>query len=471
MTARKIVVIGAGMGGLAAAVRLARGGCAVQVLDARAAAGGLAAGLELEGFKFDAGPYILLDRPGLEWAFGSLGMELEAQLSLKRIEDVYEARSGGSAAVHFFDSLERTVATLDETWPGSGRRYRRFIESTAAAYRRLEPIQRVSSPGIGHLLQTGAWRDVPFLLRPLDSVLASARLPPPVLEALAIWTHIAGQNPAHAPSPLAFVPSLIHGRGAWYPAGGIAAVPRALNAAAVAAGVEFHLGARVRSIRCEGGRAIGVEADSGKFFGADAVLANAGGVGTYLELAPSAVPPRARRRLARLPLQSPGICVYLAVKGKIPPPYLRFHLPGGGELCRLLIAPSAVAPEEERNGWWPARLIAPMRHAEAEEGGPEKQREYLQRILGESWWKEYAPEHRVLAARIPAEWGSEFHLHRDSMNPVMTASFMRAGRLAHRSPFARGLYLAGSSTHPGQWVSFCAISGILAAGLALEDLR
>src|SRR5205809_881489 len=167
--------------------------------------------------------------------------------------------------------------------------------------------------------------------------------------------------------------------------------------------------------------------------------------------------PRARRRLARLPLQSPGICVYLAVKGKIPPPYLRFHLPGGGELCRLLIAPSAVAPEEERNGWWPARLIAPMRHAEAEEGGPEKQREYLQRILGESWWKEYAPEHRVLAARIPAEWGSEFHLHRDSMNPVMTASFMRAGRLAHRSPFARGLYLAGSSTHPGQWVSFCAI--------------
>ena len=130
-----------------------------------------------------------------------------------------------------------------------------------------------------------------------------------------------------------------------------------------------------------------------------------------------------------------------------------------------------MAPEEERNGWWPARLIAPMRHAEAEEGGPEKQREYLQRILGESWWKEYAPEHRVLAARIPAEWGSEFHLHRDSMNPVMTASFMRAGRLAHRSPFARGLYLAGSSTHPGQWVSFCAISGILAAGLALEDLR
>jgi phytoene dehydrogenase-like protein len=49
------------------------------------------------------------------------------------------------------------------------------------------------------------------------------------------------------------------------------------------------------------------------------------------------------------------------------------------------------------------------------------------------------------------------------MNPVMTARLMRKGRLAHRSPWIRGLYLAGSSTHPGQWVSFCAVSGVLAA--------
>ena len=56
------------------------------------------------------------------------------------------------------------------------------------------------------------------------------------------------------------------------------------------------------------------------------------------------------------------------------------------------------------------------------------------------------------------------------MNPVMTARLMRAGRLAHRSPFVERLYLAGSATHPGQWVSFCAISGILAADRVLEDL-
>jgi phytoene dehydrogenase-like protein len=48
---------------------------------------------------------------------------------------------------------------------------------------------------------------------------------------------------------------------------------------------------------------------------------------------------------------------------------------------------------------------------------------------------------------------------------------MRAGRFAHKSPYARRLYLAGSSTHPGQWVSFCAISGILAADAMLEGMN
>jgi phytoene dehydrogenase-like protein len=56
------------------------------------------------------------------------------------------------------------------------------------------------------------------------------------------------------------------------------------------------------------------------------------------------------------------------------------------------------------------------------------------------------------------------------MNPVMTARLMRIGRLAHRSPYVERLYLSGSATHPGQWVSFCTISGVLAADRVLEDL-
>jgi phytoene dehydrogenase-like protein len=111
-----------------------------------------------------------------------------------------------------------------------------------------------------------------------------------------------------------------------------------------------------------------------------------------------------------------------------------------------------------------------MNYAEAQRVGPDGQREYLGRVLSEPWWREHVGEARVLDARTPADWGAACHLYRESMNPVMTARFMRAGRLAHRSPFLDRLYLAGSATHPGQWVSFCAISGVLAANRALEDL-
>jgi phytoene dehydrogenase-like protein len=182
-------------------------------------------------------------------------------------------------------------------------------------------------------------------------------------------------------------------------------------------------------------------------------------------------PPGLRTRLEQLPLQSPGVAAYLAVRGTITPPYLRFYLPGGDERCRCLVMPGVMEPTVHRDGWYPARLIVPMDHARAEAAGPEGQQRYLDAILAESWWREQIADYRVLATRTPAQWGGEYHLFRNSMNPVMTAAFMRAGRLAHRSPCLPGLYLAGSATHPGQWVSFCAISGILAASQLLEDLR
>jgi phytoene desaturase len=463
-----VIVIGAGMGGLTAALRLAREGFRVQVLEARGEPGGLASGLELDGFAFDAGPYILLDVPGLERAFRAVGLKLAEHVSLYPLDPTYTVESGEGVTCRFLADKDETAAGFERLWPGSGARYRRFVDETLQTYRRLDPLRHISRPGPTDLIRVGAWRDAPFLLRSLGAVLDATGLPPPVRDAIAIWTHIAGQQTDDAPSPLAFVPALTHSVGAFTPQGGIAVLPRALAQAAVAAGVAFRYHTRVRAIRSEGGRVRGVETYEGAFLPANAIVSNASGVGTYLELL-DATPPSARDGLKRLPLQSPGVCAYLAVRGAMESPYLRFRLPGGGELCRLLIRPGVLDAGLEQNGWWPARLMAPMRYEQAERGGPAGQRAYLDHLLGEDWWRDGIAEFHVLATRTPAEWGAAFHLYRESMNPVMTARFMRAGRLAHRSPYARGLYLAGSATHPGQWVSFCALSGVMAADQLRED--
>ena len=473
MAVRKAIVIGAGMGGLTAALRLAREGVDVRVIEARPGPGGLAAGFEVDGLDFDGGPYILLDRPGLEWAFRAVGLDLAELVPMQRIEDIYEVTMPDGDRVRFRASLDATAGGFDRRWPGSGSRYVRHVDVVAQIYRRLEPLQRIARPGLVDLVKSGGWRDVPFLLRSLDNVLNRTGLPQPVRDALAIWTHVAGQRVEQAPSPLAFVPALFHGVGAFYPTGGLERIPAALAAAAQHLGVTFDYGVKVTAIRRRGdGRVSSVVTDRGESISADAILSNAAGIGTYLNLLESP-PPTLRARLESLPLQSPGVAAYLAVK--LPTgangPYLRFRLPGGDERCRCFVMPAMLGSDVRQDDWHPARLIVPMDHDHAQAVGPAGQRDYLNRILDEPWWRESIDDHRVLATRIPAEWGSQYNLYRDSMNPVMTAQFMRAGRLAHRSADAPRLYLAGSATHPGQWVSFCAVSGVLAANQLLEDIR
>ena len=462
----KVVIVGAGLGGLSAATFLARAGCRVTVLETRPDPGGLASSAVRQGLTFDAGPYLLLDRPGLEWAFQSLGLDLQEQVPMRRVEDVYQVQSGDEEPVRFHASFDQTAEGFERRWPGSGQRYRRFVEETHARYKRLLPMQR-ATPHPARLLRGGAWREIPFLLRSLGTVLGSAGLPAPVVDALGVWTHIAGQKLSEAISPLAFVPALIHTVGCYLPPAGIGSIARVLAAEAQRAGAEIRYGAEVREIRCERGRATGVET-SGGYVPADVVLSNAGGLRTYLELL-RGLPAPVQSSLRRLPLQSPGVCAYLAVRWTPRPPYLRFRIPRG-ELCRLLIAPAVVVPEVQRDGWAPTRLMAPRPHGEAERLGAEGQSALLRTILAELWWRDGISEFRVLHQRTPASWGAEFGLYRDSMNPAMTGRFMRAGRMAHRSPHVRGLYLTGSSTHPGQWTSFCVISGVLAAEQILQDL-
>lgn len=465
-----VVIIGAGVGGLTAAIRLAQRGCRVTVVEARESAGGLAASLEIDGFCFDAGPYILLDRLGLEWALGQVGIDT-AILGLQRIDQVYETEVAGEP-LRVSSSLDETADGIERRWPGSGLLYRRFIAQMQARYNRLQPLQCSTSPRLGQWWRSGAWRDIPFLLRSLGSVLASSRLPAPVAAAIGIWTHVAGQTMAKAPSPLSLVPAVIHSVGAYYPRGRIGAIPAALVATAQSCGVEFRLGTKVRHIDCPHGTASAVELNDGARLAADAVISNVG-LGTYLQLlddtGKNSIPRRTQQMLSRLPLQSPGVCAYLAVKGNIPPPYLRFRIYDDPDGCRLLVTPSVLDPSVTRDGWSPARLIAPLSHQRAEAGGEHEQNAFLQRVLAEPWWRDHFAEVRVLATRIPQQWGSTYHLFHNSMNPVMTAQFMRAGRLAHRSPWIRRLFLTGSATHPGQWVSFCAISGVLTADRVLED--
>lgn len=299
---------------------------------------------------------------------------------------------------------------------------------------------------------------MPFLLRGLGHHLRAAGLPEPVVDALGIWTHIAGQPLAGAPAPMALVPAIVHTVGAYTVRGGIRRIPEVLERVARELGVQFRLGSKVQRIVHDGAQITGVQL-ADQQIAADRIFSDAG-IGTFTSLLD---PPlvHVRRRMQRLPLQSPGVAAWLRVEAEPELPFLQFWLPTVG-LTRVLVHPGAVDPSRAGQ----ARIVNPVDHGWAEQVGRAGQDAHLDAVLAERWWRDGVRDHAVVARRVPVDWGARFHLHRDAMNPVMTAAFMRRGRVPHQGPL-RGLYVVGASTHPGQWVSFCAISGVLAADLAM----
>lgn len=461
------VVIGAGMGGLAAAIRLAQAGRRVTVFEARDRVGGLAGGLDLDGYADDAGPYILLDRPGLEWAFARLGADLGEHIELLPLDETWRVRRPGAPDVVIRRDLDATAEGIEASYPGAGAPYRAFVQRMADLYAVLAPLQRRSRPSPFHLLRPQRLPAIPFLVRGLAHHFRSAGLPSPVVDALGIWTHIAGQPLEAAPAPLAFVPAIVHTHGAYTVRGGIRRVPEALGRIAEAEGVQIRLGARVDRLVRDGRRVLGVEV-AGERVSAERVFSDVG-VGTYLALL-DPPEPRTTERVGQLPLQSPGVAAWLTFQGGTEVPFLTFWLPereqlpaGPRPLVRLLIHPGAV--DSDRRGQ--ARLLSPVDHSWAQSVGRQGQAERLEHLLAEPWWRKGLVDVAIRHKKLPVDWGRTHHLWRDAMNPVMTAAFMRRGRLAHRSTAADNLHLVGSATHPGQWVSFCAISGVIAAEDAL----
>jgi phytoene dehydrogenase-like protein len=477
--ANSVVVIGAGVGGLSAAIYLAQHGLPVTVVEASPFTGGLASSFmvnhkshadRIESIRFDGGPYILLDRPGLSWAFDRLGLSVGDALALKSVTHVYEVHRKARPSIGVYASLDETAHNIERSFPGNGLRYRRFIGEMTREHARLLPLLTHDHPGPRAALETGAALALPTLLRSLASVLRRADLAPEVCEALGIWTHIAGQTLQDAPSPLAFVNALIHGAGCFVPERGIGHIPEVLTARAQALGVRIRTSAPVRSID----RDLTVTLETGEALRARAVVSNAGGPKTLLQLARgmSELEPY----IEQLPLQSPGVAAYLLLRNQQRGAHLQFWL--GREDARapsrLIVRPSCVQgtlASFAEAPMIPARLVAPLAHDAAQALGAEGQAALLAQMLEEADLFESIGAFEVVHVRTPRGYGARHHLYQDAMNPVMTAAFMRRGRLPHRLPSPKGLYLVGSSTHPGQWVSFCAISGVLGARKLLHDLR
>ncbi len=319
----RVVVVGAGVGGLAAGARLAAAGHHVTICEQADRIGGKLGLHVADGFQFDTGPSLLTMPHVLREVFDASGGCLEEALVLRRVDPIAHYRFSDGTELDATGDLDTFTATLDDVLtPGSGADWRNFMDRAGRIWdathevfldRALDGPRTLLRQGvrIGDLRTVAPWQS----LRDLgERYLRDPRLRM-FLDRYATYT---GSDPRRAPGALAVVPWVEQTYGAWYVEGGLVRIGDSLCALAAERGAVVRTSVDVVEVRVEGGRISGVVLADGERLPADVVVANADAAHLYGDLIRDPRTVGARRRLARATPSLSGFVLLLGLRGRTP---------------------------------------------------------------------------------------------------------------------------------------------------------
>jgi phytoene desaturase len=300
----RVVVVGAGLSGLAAALRLAGAGREVTVLEREAVPGGRAGRLELGGYSFDTGPTVLTMPSLVEETLAAVGERLEDWLKLERLDPAYRAYfpDGSTLDVRAgTDAMADEIARVCGAVEADG--YRRFVSFVTKLYdlemkhfidRNLDSPLDLARPSLVTLLAMGGFRR---LAPKVGDYLKDER----TRRLLSFQAMYAGLSPYDALAIYAVIAYMDTVAGVYAPVGGMHALPRALAGAAEKHGVTFRYGVSATRVELSGDRAVAVHTDDGERIPCDTVVLTPDLPVAYRMLLPPEVTPRGVKRLVYSP--------------------------------------------------------------------------------------------------------------------------------------------------------------------------
>jgi phytoene desaturase len=318
---KSVVVIGAGMGGLAAALRLRHAGHAVTVVEKRPRAGGRSYCIEENGFRVDTGPTILVMKDQFDETYRALGRNLDQRLEFVQLDPNYRIYFHDNTHVDLYSNMARLAAELETVEPGAGERVFQFLGKNARKYelgmefvtRNYDHVTDLFNPLAGlRLLQTHAQEN---LYAHVAQYFSSDKL----RKAFSFHSMFLGLSPFQALAMYGLITYADLARGMYYPKGGIYAVIEDMLRIAQEDGVNIRTSAPVKEILVEQGRASGVCLESGEILRADAVVSNADLPYTYRKLVPSQFRKQySDDRLDQLQYACSGYLLYLGLDRTYP---------------------------------------------------------------------------------------------------------------------------------------------------------
>jgi phytoene desaturase len=492
LMAHRVIIIGAGPGGLATAMLLAKAGLEVTVIESQPRVGGRTSAIEGDGYRFDLGPTFFLYPQILEETFTAVGRDLHREVPMKKLDPQYRLTFGAGGELLCSSDLEKMVAEIAKLAPADAPQFRRFMAYNRVKLEKFAPCLQAPFLGWTSLLQTRLLAVLPYLKpwKSLHAELAGYFRDPRLQLAFTFQSKYLGMSPFQCPSLFSILSFLEYEHGIWHPIGGCNALTRGMARVATELGATIRLNEPVAEILFEGRRAVGVRAASGELR-ADAVVVNA----DFGHAMTTLVPDRLRRRwtdatIARKRFSCSTFMLYLGIEGQYE--QLMHHNIYVARNYRqnldeienqhvLTEDPSFYVENPCRtdetmapSGHSALYVLVPVSHQHPNIDWSKERNRYRQVALRQLAKLGLGDiEKRIRFERIvtPVEWENKVGIYKG-------ATFNLAhnlGQMLHLRPQNRfeefnRMYLVGGGTHPGSGLPVIFESARISARLLLEDL-
>jgi phytoene desaturase len=488
---KPILIVGAGPGGLAAAILLGSAGHRVTVLERLPVIGGRTSRLESEGYRFDLGPTFFLYPRVLEEVFAAAGTSIARELELVRLDPQYRIQFGAGGQLDCGPEVARMEAAIAALAPGDAPGFRRFLDENRRKLSLMEPCLESAFLGWQDLVQARLLKVLPYL-RPhqsVDTYLKRFFKDERVRLAFCFQSKYLGMSPFRCPSLFSILSFLEYEHGVFHPMGGCASVTEAMARVARRVGVEIRLGEPVEEVLFRGRRAVGVRTPRGRHL-ADAVVINADFARAMRRMVPNALRRRwTDERLAKKKFSCSTFMMYLGVEGTYDLPHHTVHIAEDYERNldeienRHVLSEdpsfyvqnaSVTDPSLAPRGHSTLYILAPVTHQHPNVDWARERGRFRDRMLRQIRKAGYhGVESRIRYERIitPAEWDSRYEIHLGAtFNLAHSLDQMLHLRPHNRFEDAEGVYLVGGGTHPGSGLPVIFESARITSRLLLEDL-
>ncbi len=468
----KAIIIGAGVGGMASAVRLKRLGVDVTIFERRNILGGRLSNFQEKGFRIDRGPTLLLMPSVITGFFSDIGRNIHDYLKLNQLDPVYRLYFDDGTVLEPSAFPKTMFSNISKINLGDAPNYRKFMSDYEKYYDIAmnefimknfdSPLDLVTPAGIMSLISGGAFTD---LYSKTGQYFSDIR----VRMAFSLQAIYLGERPDAIPSVYGIVPYIEFTEGVWYPEGGLYSVADALGKVCGEEKIKIRKNKPVKKIIIDGGVAKGVEFEDGKTEFADIIISNADLPYTYLKLIPERQRPHMKdKKIKSLATSCSTFMLYLGVEGSYETEHHNFSLPLEytdllddvfkkkvlPEMPGVYVAnPSLHDPTLAPKGKSVIYVLVPVPNLSGKVDWKKQKKAFRERILdrlssiGMSDIRQRIVYERMIT---PEDWAEEFNLEKGAtfgLSPTLLQS--AAFRPPNKDPKIKNLYFVGASTHPG----------------------